>query len=410
MSEARWHVFSGRRWRGIALVVGLLAIGAFGAWRMWRGVGPAGSRVWVEALGLHARYVDERTCHRCHQDQAATYLHSAHALTSSVPSPASMKGDFSPGANLMRTSDAALTFLLEAGVDGYFQTARRASATGSESTRRERIDIVIGSGRKGQTFLFWQDDQLFELPVSCWSATREWMNSPGFPDGTAHFDRGASSRCLECHATSFVSRPPPRNRFDPRSLVLGISCQKCHGPGSAHVAHFSSDPPAAASAKTTIVNPGKLTRERQMDLCALCHAGVGQPVAPPLSYVPGDDLAKSIVIAPPPPDADLDVHGSQVQSLIQSRCFAMSGTMTCTTCHDVHADNRRPDDYAKNCQSCHRVESCGKFGSLGVAIVTRCVDCHMPMKKTDKIIMRINGRNLQPEVRSHRIGIHPSDP
>ena len=55
--------------------------------------------------------------------------------------------------------------------------------------RAERIDLITGSGMRGQTYLFWQGDRLFELPVSYWSDGHRWINSPGYIDGTADFSR-----------------------------------------------------------------------------------------------------------------------------------------------------------------------------------------------------------------------------
>lgn len=352
-----------------------------------------------------AHHVDEATCAKCHEGHAASYFHSAHALTSSRPTPATVKGRFDAEGNRMTTIDPNVSFLMERLKDDFFQTAL-VTTPARTLQRKERIDVVVGSGRKGQTYLFWDADRLFELPVSTWTATGEWMNSPGYPDGSANFDRGASDRCLECHATSFESLSPPRNRFARDSLRLGISCQKCHGPASRHVARFEQNP-RANGGPTDIVNPAKLPRERQMDLCALCHAGVGKSLTPPLSFAPGDVLAKHLAITPPSADAPLDPHGSQVQALLGSRCFQSSGTMTCTTCHDVHQTQRSVTDQSANCRACHAPDNCGRFASLGAAITQSCVSCHMPLETTEKIVMRINGRKVQPQVRNHRIGIYP---
>ena len=176
-------------------------------------------------------YVGDEACRACHEDRVRTYHQTAHANTSSVPTRDSIKGSFSSGANVLRTANPDLYFKMEASDKGFFQTARlRTSATLAYS-RTERFDVVVGSGRKGQTYLFWDDDQLFQLPVSYWMDPGEWVNSPGYIDGTANFDRPIAARCLECHASSFESRAPPENLYNKTSLVLGISCEKCHGPG-----------------------------------------------------------------------------------------------------------------------------------------------------------------------------------
>lgn len=360
----------------------------------------------VTARGAPGSYAAEKSCATCHADKAAAYATSAHALTTSWPRAGNMKGNFSPGGNTMATSDPHLSFLMEQIDDEHFQTASLVRPL-QTMQRRERIDLIVGSGRKAQTYLYWDKDLLLELPVSYWMASGEWMNSPGYPDGTANFDRGTSDRCLECHATSFTSRPPPRNRFDPASLVLGISCQKCHGPGAEHVARMTAGHTADGPA---IVNPARLPRARQLDLCALCHAGVGKPLAPTLSYTAGNILAKYIALAPADPVKPVDPHGSQFQTLSQSRCYQASGTLSCLSCHDVHQTQRQAAAYVQSCLTCHQVESCGKFPALRDQIRGKCIDCHMPLQTTAKIVLRLGGERHQPQVRTHRIGVYPAAP
>jgi len=71
---------------------------------------------------------------------------------------------------------------------------------GKEETAR-RFDIVIGSGKKGQTYLYWYGNELNQLPVSYFASVHRWANSPGFPSETILFDRNIESRCMECHTT-----------------------------------------------------------------------------------------------------------------------------------------------------------------------------------------------------------------
>ena len=67
----------------------------------------------------------------------------------------------------------------------------------------------------------------------------------------------------------------------------------------------------ALSAATAIINPAKLPRDRQLDICALCHAGIGESFTPPLSYTAGDMLGHYLSIPQSDPDARLEVHGGQ---------------------------------------------------------------------------------------------------
>ena len=170
--------------------------------------------------------------------------------------------------------------------------------------------------------------------------------------------------------------------------------------------------PCAATAKVPLGDSnhkhGATSRDRQIDLCALCHSG-GSPLpnVPSLSYKPGDVLAKFLDIPIPAPNAHVDVHGGQVHLLKRSRCFQSSETMTCTTCHNVHTPQRDLAAFASNCLACHKVERCGVFPKLGHEIDGNCVICHMPLQQTDQIISSVNGKQLQPKVRNHQIGIYP---
>jgi len=359
-------------------------------------------------LAASATYVGDEACSSCHPDKSDAYRQTAHARTSSLPSGASIHGKFSPGSNTLRTANPNLFFVMEADEKGYFQKGVLRTSPAEVLERAERFDVVIGSGRKGQTYLFWDGDALLQLPVSYWTGMDEWVNSPGYVDGTANFDRPIAARCLECHASSFESRAPPENSYNKTSLVLGISCERCHGPGGEHVARYRSESPPRSASDSAIVNPAKLPRERQMDVCSLCHAGIGNSLTPPLSFVAGDELARYLQIPKIEPNAHLDVHGSQVQLLERSRCFQSSPAMTCTTCHDVHRPQRDLAAFASNCLACHKVESCRIFPKLGHGIDRQCVTCHMPLQETAQIIISgLDGRTLQPKVRNHQIAIYP---
>jgi hypothetical protein len=173
------------------------------------------------------------------------------------------------------------------------------------------------------------------------------------------------------------------------------------------VARFQRTPAPTSPEDFAIVNPARLSRARQLQLCALCHEGGGTALQPPLSYKPGDDLAEFIAFAKLAPNAKVDVHASQVQLLERSRCFRFSRTLTCITCHDVHTTQRETAPYAAKCLSCHKVENCGEFAMQGHAIDTRCIDCHMPLQETAKIVSRVDGETVRPKVRNHHIAIYP---
>jgi hypothetical protein len=353
-------------------------------------------------------YVGDSACAACHQKQAETYMQTAHHLTSSWPSRRTLKGSFTPGSNVLKTSNPYLTFEMTVSAQGYFQSAIEALSPSKKLSRTERIDVVTGLARKGQSYLFWKGDQLFQLPVTYWTATDSWVNSPSYPDGSPHFDKPIIPRCLECHASYFEWNPPPVNRYRKTSLVLGIFCEKCHGPGREHVALHRGKSSLPAGSGEAIVNPLSLPRDRQIDICGLCHSGNGTPIQPALSFLPGGVLDDYIDIPYSSPEDAVDVHGNQVQLLGRSKCF-QSTTLTCTTCHDVHKPQNDAAAFSPRCLSCHQPSQCGEYAKMGDQIIRNCIDCHMPLQDSRVLFSNTGGKKLTPKVRNHRIAIYAGE-
>ncbi|MGH9545432.1 MAG: multiheme c-type cytochrome [Terriglobales bacterium] len=358
----------------------------------------------VAAAAALSEYVGDAVCGSCHQEKADPFSRTAHHLTSQPANQNSIAGKFTEGDNILRTSNPELFFRMEANERGYFQTAVMGIPPDTTS-RTERFDLVIGSGGKGQTYLYWKGDELFQLPVTYWTELRQWVNSPGYRDGFADFSRRVLPRCLDCHASYFESLAPPLNRYRNTGFQLGISCEKCHGMGREHVARQTSKDAGAQ----LIVNPAKLSRDRQMDLCALCHAGIGDLTAAPFSYIPGKPLEKYLALPHLDPNVSIDVHGSQVELLKRSRCYQSSAAMTCSTCHNVHLPQHDLAAFSQRCLACHRAESCGVYPKLGREIASNCIDCHMPNQQTSLIVSDSNGRKVKPKVRNHWIKIYPNE-
>jgi hypothetical protein len=159
-------------------------------------------------------FVGDAACKQRHAATSETYLHTNHHLTSQLASKDSIAGSFAPGANLLETSNPDLHFRMDARENGFYETGVFWQHP-DEKFRSERIDFVTGSGAKGQTYLHWRGNQLFQLPLSYWTELHDWVNSPGFSDGVADFDRPIVPRCLECHATYFA----PSRRRRPRTIT-----------------------------------------------------------------------------------------------------------------------------------------------------------------------------------------------
>lgn len=354
-------------------------------------------------------YIGDDACLRCHAETVATFHRTTHYLTSSEPSETSILGKFTSGDNILKTVNPGLYFRMDehrtaGGRTSFSQTAVEGDPS-DENSQTERFAVVIGSGEKGQTYLYWKGDRLFELPVSYWTSLG-WVNSPGYRDGYADFNRLIIPRCLECHATYFENRPPPINRYNPADYALGIQCEVCHGPGREHVAHEESK--SAAGSASGILNPARFSRDRQIDLCAWCHAGLGWPLRPAFSYRPGEALDKYIDLPPPGPLVAPDVHGNQVGMLEKSRCFR-SSDMTCLTCHDVHATQHDLAYFSSKCLTCHKPDS-ATFSKPNHPVTNNCIDCHMPRQNTNQIVFNFEGKRMTPQMRNHWIKVYPETP
>ena len=362
-----------------------------------------------------ASYAGDASCLSCHRQISQSYQHTAHHLTSQLPTNSSVLGSFHDGANSLtivdasRSAEPGLQFLMESKKEGFFETAT-AGWNSNVSRRTERIDLVTGSGVRGQTYLYWQGERLFELPVSYWSDGHRWINSPGYVDGTADFSRRVNPACLECHATYIraLSTDPATNRFDRDSLIPGISCESCHGPGANHVRREMRDRTELKDAHNDeILNPGKFSRDRQVDLCAECHNGIQrEALAPTFSYVPGRPLSEYFKQLPSTGVEHPDVHGNQVGLLQRSKCFRSSPRMSCSTCHDVHTNGQSTESYSLKCLTCHQWQTCGMSKALGHQIANDCINCHMPVEETNVIVSQTAGRVVHAKMRNHWIKVY----
>jgi hypothetical protein len=354
-------------------------------------------------------YVGDAVCGQCHQDIFATYEKTAHNLTSQLATKNSVVGTFAPGENTMTTANPNLSFRMDERDGQFFQTAIWTSPDGAAPrTRTERLDLVTGSGGKGQSYLYWRDNQLFQLPAGYSTVLHRWINSPGYADGSADFERPIIPRCLECHATYFepVFPDPDVNMYNTINFQLGISCERCHGPGRAHAQSYTTRnrPPATGD----IVNPAKLSPARQADVCAQCHGGQGDRfLEPAFSYVPGEPLSDYIDLGPIDSSKDVDVHGKQVKLLLKSRCYQMSSNMNCSTCHDVHRTQRDLTAMSQHCLGCHKVDTTlPTHAKIGAQIIQNCIDCHMPKLPSQVVSIPVDGKTIRPRFRTHWIKVY----
>lgn len=408
----------------VASAIFLVALGSLGS----RGAEMAAQTF---AADLRPGYAGDATCASCHVKESSSYAHTAHRKASQPVDARSILGNFNEGENLLKIVDQdphratdsglpMLSFSMERKGDEFFETA--LTGWGSDLHRRsESIAVVTGSGVRGQTYLYWQGDRLFELPVSYWREGRRWINSPGYIDGTVDFARPVTPGCLECHASYIkaTSAEATTNSYVKDSLVTGIGCETCHGPGAEHAAKYavkhqgeaqSGSEQSKFTSGTAILNPAKFSRDRQIDSCAVCHNGTARTaLQPAYTFVPGRPLSEFFAPLQGQQTAEHpDVHGNQVGLLERSKCFQNSDNLSCSTCHDVHAPERVSASYSDKCLSCHSWQSCGISKTRGIAIKKNCIDCHMPVESTNLIVSETAGSTVRARMRNHWIKVYPA--
>jgi len=349
------------------------------------------------------------SCVNCHKSIYESHIKTAHYLDSRTATKEFIKGSFEEGKNKF-IYNKWMEVILEQKKDSFYQTAY-INAVEYES---KPFDIVIGSGRKGQTYLYWADHSLFQLPVSYYTPLNSWCNSPGFSSKSIKFNRIIEPQCLECHST-YAATGEDENKqaiYDKSQIIYGIDCERCHGPAANHVAYYSEHP-TEKSAKF-IITTKQLNRLQKLDGCALCHSGFRDALQPAFTFKVGDKLDdfskaryKSDSVS------NLDVHGNQYGLLTDSKCFKMS-QMDCSSCHNVHVNEaNNPVIFSQKCITCHTISN---HSSLNLSsdkkdiLNSNCIDCHMPMLTSHKIVLNVaNTDKAVPDmIRTHRIGIYPA--
>ncbi|MBY0478630.1 MAG: cytochrome c3 family protein [Chitinophagaceae bacterium] len=354
-------------------------------------------------------------CMSCHQAVYDAHSKSAHYLTAKPAEEKWIHGSFEKGKNTYAYSELIQLFM-ERRDSGLFQVVHYKG----EEKKAMRFDMVIGSGAKGQSFVTFRGDRFYQLPITYFTAADLWSNSPGYPAGKVVIDKPITARCLECHVTyaegvgENVMEPVSFNR---QNIIYGVDCEKCHGPAAKHVTYQTENPTDTAA--KFIVNTASLSRQQQLDLCALCHGGRIDKITASFSYTAGNNLSDHFKIDTLNDEAvnngNIDVHGNQYGLMRASKCFRMSKTMTCNTCHSPHENERgKKELFSQKCISCHAVTD-SKFNipsHKNVQLITKnCIDCHMPAQPSKAITVFLEGEEVPRAsfVRSHFIGIYPDE-
>jgi predicted CXXCH cytochrome family protein len=346
-------------------------------------------------------YIDPAMCAQCHQKIAQSFRTTGMGRSFANAGGPALASLFN-GASVDNQPSGMHYVMLQR--DGKLYQRRFTIGYRGQQTNilDEQVDYVIGSGNHAHTFLHRNPDgRLIELPVTWYSDQGgSWAMSPGYDRANQEdFRRAVPGECMFCHN----AYPRPLDNFNraqldppafPRELPQGVDCQRCHGPGAAHVKAVLAGAGSAAI-RAAIVNPARLSRDRQLEVCMQCHLETSSSHMPNeirrydralYSYRPGQPLGDYKIYFDPVANQKTDrfeiAHAAY--RLRMSACFRNS-QMTCLTCHDPHASYRgagMEQHYIAVCESCHQ----GVKHTRALPAGATCLSCHMPQRRTDDAV------------------------
>ena len=269
--------------------------------------------------------------------------------------------------------------------------------THSDPVRTFNLDAVAFTygGRFKQRYFTKRGDDYFPLPAQWDVVKKKWLpyHVESGTDwwvpfyGPTNFDRPTGPTCDGCHSVNYDVRTKQVTEWN-------VGCEKCHGPGSAHVAHAT---------RSNIVNPDTLGFVRANDVCIQCHSQ-GRPLHNPIEgkyfdwpvgFTAGERLADYWQLEETKPGvnnffqyADLTSHKNRMQGndFVQSNMYHRQ--LRCFDCHEVHSSavSNLPVSGNALCLGCHTKQNpAGLHGSVtehthhsANSAGSQCTACHMP--------------------------------
>jgi hypothetical protein len=321
-------------------------------------------------------YVGAAACSECHPGESALFARSGHHRT---------LWPTEPGRNPIIAWLANKTWkdpdVPEVTWSYHLQDGRLvAERTIGNRTDTLRLDYGLGSGTHGVTFVAFQpgDDPAFnpsgiEHRLSYFAAGRRLGITLGQKrldedhprPGEVPFGKPLAperlQRCIGCHST--LTSTLAATRLEPATLIPNVTCERCHGPGRAHIEAARK----SESELTMALGQNRAGPSVEITLCGECHR-----------------LPPSLSAASIRPD-NVQIVRFQSVGLSVSPCYAegQSG-LRCVSCHDPH-DRASSDHaaYVSVCLQCHQAgsRSKSKQATCPVSPATRCIECHMPRRE-----------------------------
>jgi hypothetical protein len=343
-------------------------------------------------------YIGSPSCAQCHPGEFAAYTRSGHAHTlrpaAQTPEARKLNGSTfdDPEHQGVRWK-----YMIN---DGHLWTERHEG----EQIERFLIDYAFGSGRHATTFVTLTDrtpdrPTMIEHRLTKFTHKEKPDITPGQGQASRsnsqrigssgrHYPTWATLKCFECHTTATSKRGPLV--LDEATMIHNVGCERCHGPGRAHVLAAARDVDDAALAMP--FGLGRWTAADEIRLCGACHR------------LP--EMGDHALIRP---DNAVLVRFQPV-GLMQSACYAGSkGTLSCTTCHDPHAKTSTDRSaYEAVCLSCHKGPA---QTACKVSPASGCVSCHMPRRDVSRgMMMTDHWIRSRPEATTHNAHVRSPGP
>ncbi|MBK9732612.1 MAG: tetratricopeptide repeat protein [Chitinophagaceae bacterium] len=341
---------------------------------------------WNDTVG----YVGMSTCKNCHQQIYETFINTGMGESWDVASPQKSSGRFD-AHNVVYDSykdfyykpfwKDSLLYIME----------YRLSGKDTIYKRSEQISYIVGSGQHTNSHIWQVNGYLYQAPLTFYTQKGIWEMPPGFEDGmNTRWNRIISIECMNCHNMYPDFDTTSENKFT--VVKKGIECERCHGAGEAHVNEKLKGILIDTSKYIdySIVNPKKLSRDLQVELCQRCHLqgiSVLNEGKTFFDFKPGQPLNTVMNVFMPRYEGGEGkfIMASHVDRMKQSKCYLQS-QMTCLTCHNPHISVKvtLPSQFNATCKSCHGTENHGCKLPVNQRMTEKdnCFKCHMPVSET----------------------------
>ena len=337
--------------------------------------------------GDSATYVGKEACRDCHYQNYVSYHRTG--MGNSFGRATRQKSDAIIGTDSIIYDSFSNYFYRPFWKDSVmFVTEFRLEGEDTVHQRTERVDYIVGSGHHTNSHIFTVNGYAFQIPFTYYTQQQLFDLPPGFEQGhNARFSRYLALECISCHNALPQLVMGSQNKYS--HIPEGIDCERCHGPGSIHVRRTQSGILVDTSlvADFGIVNPARLSKSLQNDVCARCHLQGTMVLKEGKSFYdfkPGMSLTDVMDVFMPsysggPPTL---IMASHIERMMESRCYLESnGDLSCIQCHNPHITVKETPRsvFNKVCTDCHSTapESYHQTTTVAGSKLSDCVYCHL---------------------------------